>query len=58
MAGSAAEAWRVLERVVPDVIVFEFVLPDSDGLSLCSALRAQYTTTMVNLRVLAKPTRN
>lgn len=38
-AGSAEEALRVLERLVPDLIIMDLQLPDVDGLTLTRQLK-------------------
>jgi DNA-binding NarL/FixJ family response regulator len=37
--GSAAEAWRVIQAVQPDVVTADVTLPDGDGLQLARQLR-------------------
>jgi DNA-binding response OmpR family regulator len=40
-AGSAAEAEALLERVEPDLILIDLMLPDKNGLVMCADLRAR-----------------
>ena len=45
--GSGHEALERVERVVPDVLVIDIGLPDTDGRDLCQALRARGVQTPV-----------
>jgi two-component system, NarL family, response regulator DevR len=40
-AGTVAEAYEVLERTAPDIVIVDVVLPDGDGIQLCRELRAR-----------------
>jgi DNA-binding response OmpR family regulator len=40
LAGTGAEAKTLLENASPDAIILDLMLPDVDGLVLCSSLRA------------------
>lgn len=41
-AGSAAECLQVLEAVEPDVLIIDYRLPDTDGLTLLQQIRSDY----------------
>src|SRR4051812_43943602 len=45
--GSGRDALDRVERVVPDVLVIDVGLPDTDGRDLCQALRARGVQTPV-----------
>ena len=45
--GSGHEALERVDRVVPDVLVIDIGLPDTDGRDLCQALRARGVQTPV-----------
>ncbi len=46
-AATGAEVLERIERVVPDVLVIDIGLPDTDGRDLCQALRARGVQTPV-----------
>jgi DNA-binding response OmpR family regulator len=48
-AGDAAAMDRVLERIRPDLIVLDLMLPGEDGLSICRRLRAKDTIPILML---------
>ena len=48
-ARQARTARRLLEAVRPDVVILEILLPDDDGLLLCSELHARWPTPIVVL---------
>jgi signal transduction histidine kinase len=58
-AGSAAEAFHVLDRWEPDVLISDISLPDLDGCSFLTQLRAREadrrTTPALALTVLGRP---
>ncbi len=41
-AGTAADAYRYLERARPDIVLLDRSLPDGDGLQMLSRLRREY----------------
>jgi signal transduction histidine kinase len=57
--GSAAEAFGVLERWEPDVLICDIALPDLDGCSFLTQFRARdadsHTTPALALTVLGRP---
>jgi CheY-like chemotaxis protein len=40
-AGGGDEALRLLDRERPDVVLTDLIMPGTDGLSLCKAIRAK-----------------
>lgn len=58
-AGSAAQAFDVLERWEPDVLICDIALPDLDGCSFLTQFRAReadsHTTPALALTVLGRP---
>jgi DNA-binding response OmpR family regulator len=46
---SAAEAMRTLESTPADLILMSLMLPDADGLILCSTLKARVRTPIIVL---------
>jgi signal transduction histidine kinase len=57
--GSAAEAFNVLERWEPDVLICDIALPDLDGCSFLTQFRSReadtHTTPALALTVLGRP---
>jgi DNA-binding response OmpR family regulator len=48
-AGSADEALVTLERTRADLILMSLMLPDADGLILCSTLKTQFPSPIIVL---------
>jgi two-component system response regulator RstA len=48
-AGSAGEALVTLEQTHADLILMSLMLPDTDGLILCSTLKSQYPAPIIVL---------
>jgi len=48
-AGSADEALLTLEHTQPDLILMSLMLPDTDGLILCSTLKTQFPAPIIVL---------
>src|SRR5437899_1328769 len=48
-AGSADEALVILETTQADLILMSLMLPDTDGLILCSTLRARFPAPVILL---------
>jgi DNA-binding response OmpR family regulator len=47
--GTGGEAEATLERVQPDLLILDIMLPDTDGLVLCSAIRRRSPVPIVML---------
>jgi DNA-binding response OmpR family regulator len=45
--GTGQEAEAVLERVKPDLVLLDIMLPDSDGLILCSQFQARWPAPVI-----------
>src|SRR3954468_17167549 len=45
--GSAGEAEQAVDQVDPDVIVLDLMLPDRNGLTLCSVLKQRVATSVI-----------
>jgi DNA-binding response OmpR family regulator len=48
-AGTADEALSTLEKTQADLILMSLMLPDTDGLILCSTLKTQFPTPIIVL---------
>jgi two-component system, OmpR family, alkaline phosphatase synthesis response regulator PhoP len=51
-AGSGEEALRQVRAVTPDLIVLDLMLPGLDGLTLCTVLRTDPTTSAIPIIML------
>jgi len=49
VAQTAAEALRLAERVEPDLVLLDLMLPDGDGRDVCRALRATSDSPIIML---------
>ncbi len=52
VAASGEEMWAKLQRHLPHVLILDWMLPDSDGLSLLQRLRAQASTAHLPVLML------
>lgn len=52
-AGSADQALVMLQSMQPDVILLSLMLPDTDGLILCSILKARFPAPIIVLSARA-----
>jgi two-component system KDP operon response regulator KdpE len=50
--GAAADVLLTVERLRPDVIVLDLILPDGDGISLCREIRERSTTPIIVLSAI------
>lgn len=48
-ATTAAAGRQILRRELPDLLILDVMLPDTDGLTLCRELRAEYDVPIVML---------
>lgn len=48
-AGSAEEAWRIVETTALDLVVLDVMLPGEDGVSLCRRIRSGYEVPVILL---------
>ena len=48
-----ADAWRLLEREPPDLVIADIALPNVDGFELCSRLRASAAGTRIPVILLS-----
>lgn len=55
-AADARAARAVLERVAPDLIVLDLMLPGEDGLSLCRDLHSRWSVPVIMLTALGEET--
>jgi len=46
-AGTAGEAFRIILRTIPDLILMDVQLPDGDGYELCDRLRHEATAAQI-----------
>ncbi len=46
---SGADALSTIEKELPDIIILDIVLPETDGLSILSDIRKSYTTPVIML---------
>ena len=51
-AANAAEAWRAVDEILPDVILLDWMLPDSSGPEITRRLRSQPRTREVPVIML------
>jgi DNA-binding response OmpR family regulator len=47
--GTGAEAEAAIERIQPDLVILDIMLPDADGLMLCARLLAQWPAPIIML---------
>jgi DNA-binding response OmpR family regulator len=47
--GTGAEAEAAIERIQPDLVILDIMLPDADGLLLCHRLLAQWNAPVIML---------
>jgi DNA-binding response OmpR family regulator len=47
--GTGAEAEAAIERIQPDLVILDIMLPDADGLLLCTRLLAQWPAPIIML---------
>ncbi len=48
-AVTAGEGMKALRRELPDLLILDIMLPDTDGLTLCRELRAEYDVPIIML---------
>jgi OmpR family response regulator RpaB len=48
-AATAAAGRQQLRRALPDLLILDIMLPDTDGLTLCSELRSEYDVPIIML---------
>lgn len=48
-AGTGQEALRLAERMIPDVLLTDFVLPDIDGLTVARRLKEEVRTAGIRI---------
>ncbi len=53
-AGTAEEAWQMIEADLPDLALLDLVLPDLDGISLCRRIRSKWKFPILMLTSLGE----
>ena len=54
VATEGASLWAALERQVPDLIIFDLMLPGENGLTLCQRLRQQHAVPVIMLTAMGE----
>jgi DNA-binding response OmpR family regulator len=53
MCGSVKEFFELLNKAIPDVVVFDIMLPDGSGMDLCREMKVKETTASVPVLLMS-----
>lgn len=57
-AGNGIEALELAQKLVPDVIISDVMMPEMDGVQLCSAIKSDFITSHIPVILLTARTAN
>jgi DNA-binding response OmpR family regulator len=49
LAGNGAEAWNIIQKQMPDLVVSDVMMPQMDGFELCGLMKSTYDTSHIPL---------
>ncbi len=52
LAGDGAEAWDIIQKQLPDLVVSDVMMPNMDGFELCRLMKSTYETSHIPLILL------
>jgi len=51
-AGDGAEAWKIIQKQMPDLVVSDIMMPNMNGFELCKLLKSTYETSHIPIILL------